>query len=161
MLQARPVMLDDVEFLWTMLIFAARVDERPAAAESIRDRYLRGWGREGDSGVVAEEGDRSVGAAWLRLPTPDETRSFAFVASDAPELAIAVQSDRTGQGVGSFLLGHLLEQADRREVPAVVLSVHSDNAAVRLYHRFGFVEANRTVNTLGSSSLKMIRQRRQ
>lgn len=160
MLRARPALSNDVEFLWSMLIYAASIDERPApAVESIRNRYLHNWGRPGDLGLIASDAERPIGAAWLRLPIKDETHSAAFVANDVPELAIAVEPDRIGQGVGSFLLDRLLGQADRNEVPATVLSTRADNPAVRLYRRFGFVETGRIANPVGASSVKMIRRR--
>jgi ribosomal protein S18 acetylase RimI-like enzyme len=148
-----------------MLFYASHADEQPdASVASIRldpdlERYLCGWGREGDVGRIATDGQRPVGAAWLRLFTRDETHLVTYVAPDVPELAIAVEPDRTGQGVGSLLLESLLGEADADGVPAIVLSARSDNPAVELYRRFGFVEIDRIVNRVGTASVKMIRER--
>lgn len=151
--------------MWSMLFYASRANERPeASVASIRldpglDRYLRDWGREGDLGLIATEFEKPVGAAWLRLFGPDESHLVIYVAPEVPELAIAVDPNRTGQGIGSFLLERLLIRADRDGVPAIVLSAREDNPAVQLYRRFGFVETERIGNSVGTSSLKMVRER--
>jgi ribosomal protein S18 acetylase RimI-like enzyme len=65
---------------------------------------------------------------------------------------MAVVSEYRGQGVGSQLLGHLLQAADDH-YRAVSLSVSADNPALRLYHRFGFVVVGK-----GGQSLVMKRE---
>lgn len=165
MLRTRPVTAGDVEFLWSMLFWAAHADEQHGATHaSIRSdpdltRYLAGWGRDGDLGRVALDGEVPVGAAWLRRFTPDEAHLPTFVDADTPELAIAVEPTRIGQGIGSVLLRALLTEADTAEVPAIVLSARSDNPAVRLYGRLGFVETGRIVNRVGTESIMMLRHR--
>lgn len=176
----RPVRLGDEEFLWAMLFLAAHADEQPGATvHSIRadpdlQRYLDGWGRRGDAGVVAVTGEAGAGdsladgdsvspgvdragAAWLRLFTPGEADLVTFVAPEVPELAIAVVSGQEGGGIGSALLARLLADADAAGVPAVVLSARADNPAVRLYQRHGFAVTDRVVNRVGTVSVKMVR----
>lgn len=165
MLRTRPVSSNDLDFLWSMLFYAAHADEQPGASlESIRDdpeldRYLSDWGRTGDLGIVATDHHLPVGAGWLRLFTPEETHLVTYVDAEIPELAIAVEPSRIGQGIGSRLLDELLDRADRAGIPAIVLSARADNPAVRLYRRHGFVETDRIVNRVGSESVKMVRKR--
>lgn len=166
MMSVRPAEAGDVDFLWSMLFYAAHADEQPGATvQSIRhdpdlQRYLEGWGtRPGDAGVLALDGDEPVGAAWLRLFIGGETGLVTFVAPDVPELAIAVVPGRVGGGVGSSMLARLLADADAVGVPAVVLSARADNPAVRLYQRHGFTVTDRIVNRVGTESVKMLRLR--
>ena len=100
-------------------------DGAPAPMVPELEKYVRGFGRPGDHGVVA--GGR--GAAWCRL-IPD---GYGFVAEGIPELAVAVVPSERGTGLGRALLERLLA-----EVGAVSLSVEPDNPALRLYERLGF-----------------------
>jgi ribosomal protein S18 acetylase RimI-like enzyme len=145
--------VDDVDFLWAMLYEASYAAElgvpSPAAlrVHPVLARYVDGWGRPTDLGVVAvepETGER-VGAAWLRLLTGD-VKGFGYVDDDTPELAIAVIPTHRGRGIGAQLLRSLLE-AGRGNFRAVSLSVRTDNPARRLYERIGF----RVVHPAGAS----------
>lgn len=118
-------------------------------------RYVEGWGRAGDLGLVAREpsNGRDVGAAWLRLWRRNDA-GYGFVDEDTPELSMAVRPDWRGKGIGARLLSGLLCLADA-EYEAVSLSVSDGNPARRLYERAGFV----AVATTGDSTT-MVRHRR-
>jgi ribosomal protein S18 acetylase RimI-like enzyme len=99
---------------------------------------LRGWGRPGDTGVVAEsQAGAALGAAWLRFWSREE-HSYGFVSAEIPELAVGVRAESRRQGVGSALLVALLAAAARLGVSQVSLSVEIDNPALGLYERLGF-----------------------
>ncbi len=132
----------DVPLLRAMLYeaFAWRGDPRlPPLEDALAlpeiGRYIDGWGRPFDLGVVF---DGDVGAAWIRLFTDDD-HGYGFVAADVPELTIGVAPEARGRGVGGALLAELLARAEAAGHPSVSLSVETDNPAVRLYERFGFV----------------------
>jgi ribosomal protein S18 acetylase RimI-like enzyme len=135
---------DDVDFLWVMLYEAsyAAEDGVPDVAALCRHpllaRYVEGWGRAGDVGVVAVDDDTAepVGAAWVRLLT-GAGGGFGYVDDHTPELAIAVVSRLRGRGLGERMLRALLDAAADR-FDAVSLSVRADNPALRLYQRTGF-----------------------
>jgi ribosomal protein S18 acetylase RimI-like enzyme len=156
----RPAVPADEPFLWDMLYHALFVP--PGAAPFPREavhqpelaRYVRGWGREHDHGVVAVEVARQqpLGAAWLRL-WHEHDRGYGYVDAATPELSMALLPGYRGQGVGTRLLEELFRVADGR-FGAVSLSVSADNPAVRLYRRFGFREVGN-----GGPSLTMIRSR--
>jgi ribosomal-protein-alanine N-acetyltransferase len=78
--------------------------------------------------LVAEHGDEIVGYAGL-CAYPGES----FVQT------LAVRRDHQRSGVGARLLTALIAEARHRDEPMVGLEVRADNdAAQRLYHRFGF-----------------------
>jgi ribosomal protein S18 acetylase RimI-like enzyme len=146
---------DDVEFLWEMLSYASHSGLDPGALPEHPElaRYVAGWGRPTDLGIVAADdasGER-VGAAWLRLLTGD-AKGYGYVDDATPELAIAVLPTHRGRGIGARLLTELLDAA-RATFDAVSLSVRADNAARRLYERLGF----RTVgdSDAGATSVTM------
>ncbi len=155
----RPVAPDDLAFLWEMLYRASWSHLDPdSTPESIRDdpalaQYLDGWGRPGDLGVIALDGTRPRGAAWVRLLADDESGS-ADHEHDVPELAIAVSEGHEGRGIGSSLLDALM-----RRLPdtSVVLTARSTNPAIALYERHGFVPVGTITNRVGTTSVKMLR----
>jgi ribosomal protein S18 acetylase RimI-like enzyme len=134
--------LTDEPFLWEMLYQALYVAPRqmPFVREVIYEpeisRYVIGWGKPDDAGIVANDEDQRVGAAWFRLLVGDN-RGYGYVDEMTPELSLAVLPAYRGQGIGSRLLAGLLDIA-RPHYAGICLSVDADNPAVKLYRRFGF-----------------------
>jgi GNAT superfamily N-acetyltransferase len=132
----RPAGPRDVRFLGDMLRHAyywhvGEDPDRPVA------RYVRGWGRPGDAGVVAVEPSGPVGAAWYRR-FPEREAGFGFVDETTPEVTIAVVPARRGRGLGKELMEALLVQARRDGVERLSLSVEPDSPQAQFYARFGF-----------------------
>src|SRR3954470_23103117 len=120
-------------------------EERPALEEQLAQpelrRYVEGWGRKDDLAVVAlDRVDEPIGAAWYRIFDAGEP-GYGFVATDVPELSIAVYPECRGQRVGSLLLGTLVNRARTDGYRAISLSVAAANPARRLYERHGFAPA--------------------
>src|SRR4051812_37797640 len=104
-------------------------------------RYLAGWPRPGDYGLVAEH-DGPVGAAWYRTFT-ETTPGLGFVAEDVPELAIAVIAARRHEGIGRRLLVDLIDASVARGHPALSLCVGEANPARALYASVGFIDIDK------------------
>jgi GNAT superfamily N-acetyltransferase len=120
---------------------------RRRLAEPRLGRYLAGWGRAGDAGVLAlDERDQPIGAAWYRLFAHDQP-GYGFLAESIPELSIAVRPSFRGRGVGTALLNALVRLARDEGHAALSLSVEPDNPARKLYERVGF----RKVGSKGGS----------
>ncbi|MEG4284459.1 GNAT family N-acetyltransferase [Microcoleus sp. A006_D1] len=159
----RPLTQEDEPFLWQMLYVAAHMaEEGESTVQAVVNhpliaRYVKDWGRAGDTGFVAIELNSSqpIGAAWLRLFTGDE-KGFGWIDDAIPELAIAVLPEYTNQGVGTQLLARLLSAA-KASYPAASLSVRSSNRALNLYERSGFkvIEGSETINRTAGTSLTM------
>jgi GNAT superfamily N-acetyltransferase len=135
----------DRAFLGSMVLEAANWDpQRPplsseaVAAEPTLRRYLAGWPRPTDLGVVAEADRVPVGAAWLRFL--DATGpGYGFIADGIPEVSIGVAPPWRGRGIGGRLLDALVALARERAIEAISLSVETANPARRLYERHGFL----------------------
>jgi GNAT superfamily N-acetyltransferase len=98
--------------------------------DPVLNKYVAGWPRSGDSGVIAiGPAGESIGAVWLRYFTADNP-GYGFVAEDVPELSIGVAAQWRGKGVGRALL--------RAVTGRVSLSVETANRARELYVREGF-----------------------
>lgn len=159
----RPAVPGDEEHLWAMLFEAAHAADGgmagPAGLREVPElaRYVEGWGRPTDLGVVATEDDGTpIGAAWVRLLVGDDA-GYGYVDDATPELAIAVAPGTTGRGVGTAMLTRLLDVA-AEAFPAVCLSVRAGSPARRLYERLGFrlVDDRDRLTRSGSTSVTMV-----
>ncbi len=113
-----------------------------ACPGSLVSRYVRGWGRPGDTAVIALENGFPVGAAWFRVFGGDEP-GYGFVDERTPELAIAVVPSKRGHGVGDELLQALIAKAQAAGYERLSLSVEPGNPARKLYERHGFAGRRR------------------
>jgi GNAT superfamily N-acetyltransferase len=144
--EIRDLRPDETAFLEDMLY--AALDWRPDVELPSRAWVLAhpqvapfhsGWGRVGDTGLVAEEDGASCGLAWYRFFTEDE-HGEGFVDEETPEVAIAVVEGVRGRGIGSALMLAIHERARDQGVERISLSVDPDNPAKRLYVRLGYVD---------------------
>ena len=145
----------DEPVLRDMLYFAVFVPpgspppDYSVVAQPAVARYVNGWGRRGDDGIIAVASNgEPIGAAWLRL-WPEHDRGYGFIDAFTPELCVAVRPEVRGGGIGTQLLRRLLQRADESH-DCMSLSVSVQNPAVRLYERLGFasvavVGASRTM----------------
>ncbi|WP_145326637.1 GNAT family N-acetyltransferase [Paenibacillus xylanexedens] len=154
----RSIEEQDIPFLWEMLYASlhTREGDEPLQLESIHtpelSKYVEDWGREGDFGYVAvDQHGKRLGSITLRFYT-DQNAGYGYVNAATPEMGMAVIEDARGIGVGSLLLRTALDEAKRRGIEAISLSVDPDNEAIRLYKRMGFVEKG-----LCGTSVTMVR----
>jgi ribosomal protein S18 acetylase RimI-like enzyme len=113
-------------------------ERRPGTGPGPVALYVKGWGRPGDTAVIALVDGFPVGAAWYRR-FPADRPGYGFVDERTPELAIAVVPSARGKGVGGTLLRELLERARSEGHRAVSLSVDRENAgAIHVYEQHGF-----------------------
>lgn len=157
----RPAHVGDDAFLRRMLCEAAYWrpgDRKPPETEMLVDdhllRYVSGWGRPGDVGVISEdESSRPLGAAWFRLFSTDQP-GYGFVDESIPEVSMAVRDDCRGRGIGTALLLTLLEEAATAGFQALSLSVSADNPALHLYEGLGFVKVPQSLQALTAAGTK-------
>jgi GNAT superfamily N-acetyltransferase len=152
-IEIRSARSDDRGFIESMAVEAVNWDPTRSAlspeaikAEPTFGRYLDGWLRPDDLGVVAAADGEAVGAAWLRFFEASEP-GYGFIAAEIPEISIGVRAGWRGQGIGGRLLDRLVDLARARRIGAISLSVEPANPAKRLYDRHGF----RTVGSNGDA----------
>jgi ribosomal protein S18 acetylase RimI-like enzyme len=141
----RELALDEVEIVQDTLVKALdwRPDQPlPFTREELLAhpqllRYHTNWGRPGDLGVVAEANGEVVGAALCRLFTEDD-HGEGYVDAHTPELAIAVNREHRGRGIGARLLDALEVRARSAGFRQLSLSVDQENPSARLYLRAGY-----------------------
>ncbi|POH71686.1 GNAT family N-acetyltransferase [Arthrobacter glacialis] len=121
----------------------ARFTHEEFATNTDLSRYLKGWPRVGDFGVVAQTHDGvQIGGAWCRTFAPDDA-GYGFIAEDIPELTIGVLPGHRGIGAGTALMASLITIGRSRGLRAISLSVEDGNRARALYERLGFVKVGR------------------
>src|SRR5680860_551126 len=87
---------------------------------SFAAKWLGGWPRDGDAGVVAVDiAGGLTGGCWYRRP---EGR-----ADSIPQAIMAVEPEHRGQGIGRALLAANVEQAVAEGLPALHVVVKPDN----------------------------------
>jgi len=140
----RKIGTSDQDFLYEMLFQAIFTPKNePAPSKDIiykqdLKKYVENWGRQGDLGLIAidHQNKSKVGAIWIRLFNSNNP-SYGYINSNIPELGMAVMYNYRGLGIGSTLLEKLIQES-KGLYPAISLSVHPENPAIKLYENFGF-----------------------
>ncbi|SRR5579883_2275711 len=155
-MQIRRTTASDLDFLLQMLLeaafhpMAARPDSKDARNDPRLSQWIAGFGeRKGDIGLIANNGNESIGAAWCRLFSPTKIiGNVGYCGPDIPCLAIAVDPKYRAQGIGTQLLETLYREVKANNFAALSLAVGETNPAMSLYKRLGYREVNRTGTTL-------------
>jgi GNAT superfamily N-acetyltransferase len=119
-------------------------------ADSAVNRYLKGWKRASDDGMLALDGNGApIGACWYRVLAKSEPGG-GFVAPGVPELTLGVRPLWRAQGVGRTLLRAVCDLATERGHQRISLSVERTNFAHRLYVSEGFttIDSGRDSDTM-------------
>ncbi len=78
-----------------------------------------------------------------------------FIAIETQLFNICVRRDQQGKGLGSKLLAHFISQSEQRDATEAWLEVRSSNqSAIHLYTKTGFIEAGCRSNYYSSTSGK-------
>jgi len=109
----------------------------PAGGSGL-SRYLVGWTRAGDYGVVAVDPSGAVaGAAWARVFPPYEPGD-AFIAAGLPEMKLGTRSAWRGRGIGRALTRMMIDRTRAARHARLSLAVDSQSTAHMLLLSEGF-----------------------
>ena len=136
----RPIQPTETPLLKDFLYEAIFIPEGVAAPpRSILDDenlqvYIRNFGQmHDDRCLVAEVGDKIVGAIWSRI-----MNDYGHIADDVPSIAISLYKEYRNLGIGTDLLRQMLELLKADGYKSVSLSVQKANYAMRMYQKAGF-----------------------
>ena len=138
--QIRPIRKEEIPILGDFLYEAIFIPEGVAAPpRSILDDenlqvYIRNFGQmHDDRCLVAEVGDKIVGAIWSRI-----MNDYGHIADDVPSIAISLYKEYRNLGIGTDMLRQMLELLKADGYKSVSLSVQTANYAMRMYQKAGF-----------------------
>ena len=138
--QIRPIRKEEIPILGDFLYEAIFIPEGVAAPpRSILDDenlqvYIRDFGQmHDDRCLVAEVGDKIVGAIWSRI-----MNDYGHIADDVPSIAISLYKEYRNLGIGTDMLRQMLELLKADGYKRVSLSVQKANYAMRMYQKAGF-----------------------
>ena len=127
----------DVPFMRSMLTHAYNWHVSKLETDIPLSGYVDGWGRKGDTTLIAIEEGHRLGAGWYRLFRASAP-GYGFIDEETPELTIAVVPGRRGEGIGHELLRGLLERAHAEGFEALSASVERLNPDVEIFTKEGF-----------------------
>lgn len=110
---------------------------RSVLLEPSIQNYYQDFGRAHDYCLVAEQEGKLLGAVWARVLS-GPVKGYGYVDEHTPELAISVQNEFRGMGIGTALLRAMLDLLQRAGYGQTSLSVQKENPAADLYKRLGF-----------------------
>ncbi len=121
-------------------------------------KYLDGWIRTGDAGIVAVDASGTpVGAAWYRIFAAQDRGDGVMAEPNVPELAIAVEPEQRGRRIGASLLAALAARARADGFERLLLSVDPANIrALHLYERVGFTRVDTDDPACGTSLIMQL-----
>lgn len=96
--------------------------------------YTAGFGtKKGDMGLMAEAGQKIVGAVWARIMD-----DYGHIDDETPSLSISLYRDCRGRGIGTALMREMLKKLSENGYGQASLSVQKANYAVKIYQNVGF-----------------------
>ena len=116
--------------------------------------YIKDFGTQpGDLGIVAEQNDQIIGAAWTRI-----IPAYGHIDNCTPELAISMLPEFRGYGIGTKLMKKLFELLRQNGYTRTSLSVQKDNPAARFYQRLGYEMSGERLDHAGHEDFLMMKE---
>jgi ribosomal protein S18 acetylase RimI-like enzyme len=125
------------DFLYLAIYIPEGVEPPPRSILEQPDLqvYLKDFGSfPHDRALLAVCGGVPAGLVWTRIMD-----DYGHLDDDTPSLAISVQPQYRGQGIGTSLMQAMLDLLREAGVRQTSLSVQTANPAMRLYRRMGYV----------------------
>lgn len=123
------------EFLYEAIFIPEGMDKPP---KSIIEQpelqvYIEDFGKPDDWCFVVETKAKVVGAVWVRI-----MNDYGHIDDKTPSFAISLYEEYRNLGIGTALMGAMLQFLREKGYKQVSLSVQKVNYAVRMYRRAGF-----------------------
>ena len=126
-------LLDD--FLYQAIFVPPNVEPPPRSIiqQPELQVYVKDFGSSPHDFALFAVEPKIIGAVWTRI-----MNDYGHIDAQTPSLAIAVEEQHRGQGVGTGLMQHIIDLLQSKGYRRVSLSVQKLNPACRFYERLGF-----------------------
>ena len=123
------------DFLYEAIFIPEGMDKPP---KSIIEQpelqvYIEDFGKADDWGLVVEIEEKVVGAVWVRI-----MNDYGHIDNKTPSFAISLYEDYRNLGIGTALMGAMLQFLRAKGYKQTSLSVQKANYAVNMYRKAGF-----------------------
>ena len=123
------------DFLYEAIFIPEGMDKPP---KSIIEQpelqvYIEDFGKEDDWCMVAEIKEKIVGAVWVRI-----MNDYGHIDDETPSFAISLYEEYRDLGIGTALMGDMLQFLREKGYKQTSLSVQKANYAVNMYRKAGF-----------------------
>ena len=96
--------------------------------------YVKNFGEnKGDMCLAAEVNNEIVGAVWVRI-----MNDYGHIDDETPSFAMSLYEEYRDLGIGTALMGVMLQFLREKGYKQASLSVQKVNYAVRMYRKAGF-----------------------
>lgn len=124
------------DFLYEAIFIPEGVEppERSIIRQPELSLYYEDFGTgQADNCLVAEVDGKVVGAVWTRI-----MNDYGHLDDNTPSFAISLYKEYRGQGIGTEMMGRMLDLLKRQGWKRASLAVQKANHAVRMYEAVGF-----------------------
>ena len=123
------------DFLYEAIFIPEGMDKPP---KSIIEQpelqvYIEDFGKADDWCLVVEIEEKIVGTVWVRI-----INDYGHIDDKTPSLAISLYEEYRNFGIGTALMGAMLQFLRAKGYKQVSLSVQKANYAVDMYRKAGF-----------------------
>ncbi len=123
------------DFLYEAIFIPEGMDKPP---KSIIEQpelqiYIEDFGKADDWCFVAEIKEKIAGAVWVRI-----MNDYGHIDDETPSFAISLYEEYRNLGIGTALMGAMLQFLREKGYKQASLSVQKANYAVCMYRKVGF-----------------------
>ena len=123
------------DFLYEAIFIPEGMDKPP---KSIIEQpelqvYIEDFGKKDDWCFVVEIKEKIVGAVWVRI-----MNDYGHIDDETPSFAMSLYEEYRNLGIGTALMGAMLQFLREKGYKQASLSVQKANYAVRMYQKVGF-----------------------
>lgn len=130
--QEYPILSD---FLYEAIFVPEGIDKPPKSIiqQPELQVYIAEFGKPDDRCLVAEIKEKIVGVVWVRI-----MNDYGHIDDKTPSFAISLYEEYRNLGIGTVLMGAMLQLLREKGYKQASLSVQKANYAVKMYRKAGF-----------------------